>query len=479
MYAPWEHYPKTLTHAEMQNPLSVVEDFFSAAGVMEHRGELKVWRDFAVSDQYFKDKIHGPGSVTFTYDLNLKLLEAAYLLLLNYRETSWKKEKTTEGQLEDEKEKWVYFPKKLSVEELLNPYSAIKNIFKKIKPQAYRDHLHDWLHGALYNHPMDEATTPGEVVTVYENLKKLYDACWLIYQRETTETEFKGSPNGLPAIDFSGRKFEIRGIRHDSTGAEKLALDSIRQLIVERFSSVQLIVHLGTHRNPFVFFLVILISDAERKPEVELSNKIEDHCKYLGNVHTIVHKSESAKSGIEESNRFWTSVIKQGDLLYKSPDFEVLKPNEIANKVLLERSVFHWERWGKQGKEFLDGAAFYISKSNYVLAAFLLHHVVESTLKALIQSIIGYRVQTHNLSRMLRLSLLLSDDPTNEFVLNTPEGEIHFALLQSAYSQSRYSSSFNPDEASVSALMATVRHFYYLSEEMQRQFIERKKNDNK
>lgn len=478
-YAPWEHYPKTLRHSEIQNPLSVIADFFSAGSVKNHRRDLKEWRDCVIDDKYFNDKRHGPGTLLFICELNLKLLEAAYLQFLNYKENSWSHATLEESQLAEEKETWDYFPNDLTTEELLNPYIAIKKIFKKIKPQMYRDYLQEWLHSALYTNPVDENMMPGEVIAVYENLLKLYAASWLIYQRETSKVELKDKPKTKLEIDLCEKQIEIRDIHPNPSPAEKLGLGSVEELITKRFPSVQMIVHLGTHHDPFTYFLLILINDNEKTPEGEISNRIEDHCKFLANIYTIVHKSGSAMSGLKAGNRFWTTAIKQGNSIYQSPDLELPVPQDITNDVLIERSIFHWERWGKQGKEFLEGAGFYVERKNYRLATFLLHQTVESTLKALIHSILGYRVQMHNLSRLLRFSLLITDDLKNAFKLNSIDGTQYFTLLQNAYSQSRYSSNFDTDDVSVKRISELVTHFYAVAEATQKQFIEIKKQDNR
>ena len=85
-------------------------------------------------------------------------------------------------------------------------------------------------------------------------------------------------------------------------------------------------------------------------------------------------------------------------------------------------------------------------------------------LKAIIQAILGYRAQMHNLSRLLRLSLLFSDELKNVFDINAAEGAQIFTLLQNAYSQSRYNSSFEPDGESVRILAKRVNFFYSTAE---------------
>ncbi|MCZ4223529.1 hypothetical protein [Pedobacter rhodius] len=183
-YAPWEHYPKTLRHQEVQNPISVVIDFFNADSVKGHGKRLKNWRYYVVNDEHYNEKRYGPGSLLYIYELNLKILEAMFLLLLNYKNFYYQRKRLTEQQLEEEKEQWEYYPKNLSLKEQLEPYKAVKKIFKKIKPQEYRDQLREWVHVALYIKTDVEALHAGEVIEVYENLIKLYSAAWLIYKRE-------------------------------------------------------------------------------------------------------------------------------------------------------------------------------------------------------------------------------------------------------------------------------------------------------
>ncbi|MGY4536477.1 HEPN domain-containing protein [Mucilaginibacter sp. UYNi724] len=470
-YAPWEHYPKTLRHYEIENPMSVVVDFFSADSVKGHGKRLKEWRYYVVNDEHYDEDRHGPGTLLFVYDLNLKILEAMYLLLIGYKRYSFRQDKVTEEQLEEERERWEYYPKNLSMKEQLEPYRAVKKVFKKIKPQEYRDQLHEWSHVALYNNADVESLYAGEVINVYENLIKLYSAAWLIFQRESSRPQLKRSILENSLNETSTEPIALRTISPEPTAAEKLALEEIKNLILKCCPQVQMIIHLGTNAKPFTFYLLILISDDEKTPEHVISNKIEDNCQYLALVHAIVHKANSAKEALNIGRRFWSAVMEKGFVVYQSPELILPPHQEITKEVLLERAEFNWERWGKQGSEFLRGAELYWADNNFRLAAFLLHQSVESALKAIIQSIIGYRVQMHNLSRLLRLTLLFTDELKDVFELNTTEGAQLYQLLQNAYSQSRYSSSFNPDGDSVRILSKQVTKFNKVAERIYKQYI--------
>ena len=65
---------------------------------------------------------------------------------------------------------------------------------------------------------------------------------------------------------------------------------------------------------------------------------------------------------------------------------------------------------------------------------------------------------------MLRLTLLFTDELKEVFELTTTEGAQLYQLLQNAYSQSRYNSSFDPDSDSVRILSKQVTKFNKVAE---------------
>lgn len=453
-YAAWEHSPKTLKYNEVLNPLTVIEDFFSADSVKGHKRDLKEWRTFVTTDKHFVGDRHGPGGLLFTYDLNLKLLEALYLLLVDHQNNGWQDKEINDTQIKKEREEWPYYPENLSLKEQTDPYRVIKKAFKKISPQKYRDCLHEWVHFALYNHPADESLLAGELILVYENLLKLYGAAWLIFQRESKFSRVKKERSVEQQPDLT--QIEIKAINPDPAPAEKLGLEAVKDLILKRIPSVKMIVHLGTHPEPFTFYLLVLIGDEEKTLEHEVSNKIEDNCRYLANVLVLVHKEGSVKTGLNTGSRFWNMAMAKGNIIYQATELALPLPEPITEENIISSAIFHWERWGKQGKEFLEGAERYMANSNYRLAAFLLHQAAESVLKAIIQAVIGYKISIHNLSRMLRITLLFTDELKNIFKPDSAEGERLFHFLQSAYSESRYRGDYNPDWESVKLLYKRV-----------------------
>ncbi|MEN0055425.1 MAG: hypothetical protein AAGC65_17245 [Mucilaginibacter sp.] len=191
IYAPWDHVPKFLRYAEVMNPLVPVMYFFDANDVEGHEEKLKTWRHFVVTDAYFNDARFGPGSLIFDYEQNVRLVEALYLLSLDRDDAPNKVNQITEEQLATERAEWVWFPVELTEKELLDPYVPIKAAFEELQLQQFRDHLSEWLNAALSIDAVDEYMSAGEIIMVYDHLKKMYSAAWLIFQRDTERTQYK------------------------------------------------------------------------------------------------------------------------------------------------------------------------------------------------------------------------------------------------------------------------------------------------
>ncbi len=164
----------------------------------------------------------------------------------------------------------------------------------------------------------------------------------MICQREGGRPQLKRS--GMESLPEKDSPISLRTISPDPTAAEKLALEEIKDLILKRCPQVEMIVHLGTYPNPVIFYLLVLISDDERTPEHQVSNKIEDNCQYLAHVHAVVHKANSAKEALNVGKRFWSTVMEKGFVLYQSPELVLPEHGEMTKR-------YYWKERSSIGRD--------------------------------------------------------------------------------------------------------------------------------
>lgn len=175
-----------LNDDEITNPIKVVHEFFSHAWLPNHLKMLKRWRNDVAFESEGPKKC-SPDYLVYHYELTIKLIEAAWLLK-NYKlgrlDFDDKQESDiAKWYIKTERKKLRDYPENLSIREIVKPSSVLKKMFRIYKLDGYKKILHTWLHDALNTSFVEERLSKFEVITVYEQLVKLFEATWLISQR--------------------------------------------------------------------------------------------------------------------------------------------------------------------------------------------------------------------------------------------------------------------------------------------------------
>ncbi|WP_419802157.1 HEPN domain-containing protein [Mucilaginibacter sp.] len=493
-YSTWDFYPQYLNRDEVNNPLTVIVEFFSADWLPGHLEALKTWRTFVTEDRHYTDRQNNPANLLYTYMLHVQLVEACFLLMQSSggRKKDNPREAEQDKQLLQEKSTWLHFPKGLSHEELLDPYLVLESFFKDYNLPQYRDFLYQWLEKGLSRFAADEAMPAREIIRVYENLEKLYQATWLIRRREMepvlkkkndnvaevareteeaetiaaeitiaegkeiTETEVKkeGTNETLSSVGYRPPTLET-----SVTQEGQQLLSKIISIVKHKVPTVEAVIYLGAISGkpdeiPSIYLLVIVSND-ERKQGHELTSTIEESCKPLANVTALVHSAGIVLKAVERKNYFFcNSFLKP--VLYLSGNVLLPVPPEIDGELLKQKREENFQHWYGQANEFLNGADYYWNSSVYGLASFSLHQAAENALTAIIRAVLGYRLNLHNLARLLRITEIFTEELKSVFSLDTIEGVQLFNLLQKAYNEPRYKDDFKPEEASVRLLFDLV-----------------------
>lgn len=480
-YAPWEHYPKYLRQHEVVNPLSVIEEFFGVDIIEGHQEKLKEWRNYVVADDCFKDDRHGPGTLFFTSYINVKLVEALYLLMLVYMESRYRRAEVTETQLEEERATWVYFPDDLPDDMLINPYQYLRKLFKKFMPQHYRDILNEWLHAALSNEANDDTISAADIIQIYEAQLRLYAIAWIIYQRDSDRRQIKTKPTrtstppvNIDAVDVinTGSKTNtedddkqantatsfFKNLNGNLNDADNALLNRIIDSVKHKAETTLAVLNLGTKKNnPLLVYLFVITSNLEKRQGHELTSIIAETCRSFANVTALVNNIGNVISAVNGGNNFYTNVLLNCIAVFKDPGLQLPVPHAVEKARFLEKAERYWRHWYGQGKAYLESAEHYLSNGEYNLAALSLHQSVQNVLVALIRSILGYRLNVANLSRMLRITEMFTDKLVTAFELDTPEGLRYYNLLYHANNDARFSDDLKVEKDEVVYLLAKVK----------------------
>ena len=171
---------------EIEMPMKPITAFFDAAWLPQQLEMLKDWRN-DVSFELSHPIKGSPSDRLYDYELTMKLIEAAWLI-----------RKKTIGKLDIENDEnnvikeWCIknerkqlrdYPNHLEVDEIINPATVIKKFFKTNKLRHYNSILRNWLYDALSHKYMEESLSKEQIIPIYENLICLFEATWLISER--------------------------------------------------------------------------------------------------------------------------------------------------------------------------------------------------------------------------------------------------------------------------------------------------------
>jgi hypothetical protein len=433
-YAPWEHYPKNLRFSEVQYPLTVVNQFFDLDWPKGHFENLKTWRYYVINYESFNHERFGPGKLFDTYEATLKLLEALHLLYLD-NEDDDRSVATSDKQVNEEKQLWYWFPEKLSPEELMNPYIAVKRVFKEIKPQQFRDYLNEWIHFALSTNAVEDSMSMNEIILVYKSVKKLYSAAWIIKQRETDKPTLKKGPVNEPDIRQGGGTMIVKKtaegiIRIEQTVAEKLALKEVADAIRKAVPSIKAVIHINSFKDPDTFMLYILIDDTGTPINEDLNKAIEKAAEPLIHIITVIESESILRSRNDDDKAFLRYVLARGVIVQKDEGVK-LKERSMVNLGQTEDSgTPYYEQKLTESKMLYDKIDDEIEKENLHEAVKLITSSLTALLEALLSYKTGYKTENPDIDRLSWLTQLFTNEIERRFdQLANAEPELYELII--------------------------------------------------
>lgn len=456
----WANCPLNLSTSEIENPFIVIYDFFSADDLKGHADALKKWRDRVIGTGYYTDLKGSPSGLVMRRGLNIRLVESASLLF------STSNLKNLVGPLNldanENKQEIDFIRTQLNETETCNPYLVLNSFFHEHDLAWYRGQLEEWFESALSAKSANEFIESPDMILLYENLQKLYAAAWvLLMVREEWLAENEQQAKAHVS------NVRLYNLDNETLPVHREMLPNLVSVIINKLPTTYAIYYLGckpgTHNTAF---LLVLTADHEEGEALSLGTILEESCRPT-NAFILVHYASAVINAINKGDHFFNRALScpalfiSGNMLL--PNLNVIKPNTTINL-----GEANWERWSKQAKEFLSGAEYYLSVEAHSAALFSLHQCTEDLLIAIIRSVLGYKINSHNLLRLLRVTQFFTNDLTAVFQIDTDQGKRTFNILKHAYINVRYRDSYSPDSSSldilfptVAILLSTIERVYY------------------
>ena len=214
------------------------------------------------------------------------------------------------------------------------------------------------------------------------------------------------------------------------------------------------------------YFLLFVTKGTERV-EHEIQDYVNNHYKSF-KVTAISHSFENVRNAIAQGNKFFIAAFLDGlDMYYDNEttfDIEIPKLNPVNT---LEKAEKRFHDHMKLASGFLQSAADCIRNHGYnENGVFLLHQAVEQACITLIKVHMGYRIDVHNLSRLLNLCKCFSDKPADLLLSDDSESARLFQILRDSYGNARYAEDFKIQDSDAVKILERVSAFVDLAEDV-------------
>jgi len=184
-YLTWKYFPLHLEANEISNPILILEEFYNISSLSGHLRLLKKWRKYIINTGYYKGRNGDPSDLLMVHADTIRLIEAVFLLDGlegdDYRLII--EAELIQRQVALEQKEWDDYPRLLSKKQIGDPMRVIKKFCRLYKLPEYREHLQEWLIYGLSVAECDEFFIAADFISIYDNLQKLFEACWLLYMR--------------------------------------------------------------------------------------------------------------------------------------------------------------------------------------------------------------------------------------------------------------------------------------------------------
>jgi len=219
-----------------------------------------------------------------------------------------------------------------------------------------------------------------------------------------------------------------------------------------------------TKKEEIQYFLLMVM-----EPPTRNEHEAQDFCNNRfknGKITILSHSLATIIESTEKNNRFFTSILNTGILLYnRSGLMDQVDRTTFDPAQSYEKAQKHFFHRTDLANAFLEAASESFSNDHFSVCVFLVHQVIEQCTISLIRVHLAYRSDIHHLGRQMDLCQCFSDEPSAIFRSNHEDLRL-FGILTRSYSEARYKDSFKVEQNDADKILSKGYAFYKLTKKM-------------
>ncbi len=210
--------------------------------------------------------------------------------------------------------------------------------------------------------------------------------------------------------------------------------------------------------------LAVLLNPLDKRPLHEFESLIENRCHDLAMISVSVFKIEAVDQLLKKGNIFFSNICDPAKILYDSGKMHLGNYGCLDRQSTVYKMSTEFLTLLSKARAFLTGAISYKKTQDRQLAAFMLHQTVEHTLNAFLSPLMGYRIQTHNLTKLFLFARRFSIRIYEIFPRDTDKEIRLYQILHKAYIYGRYKNNFLVEEETIQTLIERSSELLELTE---------------
>jgi HEPN domain-containing protein len=314
---------------------------------------------------------------------------------------------------------WHKHPLCLTLEEIEQPLKVLEAFFDCYHLPQARACLKEWLDNSL----RAEDVNGARMLFIYDTINKLMEAAWLILQRRHVLGPFTGETD----------------------------LDSIIALIVKAIAPERIYL---LSKSPMD--LLIVMPDKSQRPFSEYEHLIEIVGMNHEGFYFSLHSSAELHKQLQKGHILYSIRCTPGKLIYDNGFAPELPLAAIRLNELRKEAKERFTSGFQKAAAFLSAANQQYASGDREMAAFMLHQAAELALRALILSLTGQDIRTHEIKQLLKNCQRCAPSLKSIFLNVREQEERLLHVLESSYKNARYSNQFKISEEDLQRLMQLI-----------------------
>jgi HEPN domain-containing protein len=348
--------------------------------------------------------------------------------------------------------KWDMQPRLLTEEEIADPMMVVNEVFDYAHLPDLRNTLWEWLKTTIsgnFNKSSLHFRDRESLIAFYEMMEKLLEAAHLLLvTKKLARPGIKNSTTVASTVNY-----HIQGVA-PATELVPIVERLVALLSPEWVFEMVRIQELNG-QSPVYYFLLVLSNTATRTYG-DCQALVETACSDSGTVQLITIKRNEFQKALEEGHLLYSPLCRDEYLVYAKDNQPLPQTNTQNLPELITAARTFLDTVLAKAEAFYNGAIFYLTHSDYPLAAFMLQQAAEHALRGFLHALTGRNSVSHELLVLRRYALPFFKELVHILPVEADREVCLLYRFSKAYVQARYHNDFTIPITDISQMKERV-----------------------